>query len=173
MTPRKPNFIEYLFEAFLWKSRAIILLPVLFAVMSSFALFIAGSFQIGKTIFYFIPPGANEPDYESLLINIIGAVDLYLIGVVLLIFGFGIYELFISKIDIAREDKEVNILEITSLDDLKNRLMKVIIMVLIVHFFKLILTVHTTKPLELLFLAGGILLIATSSFFIKKIEKEE
>ena len=30
----------------------------------------------------------------------ITAVDLYLIGVVLLIFGFGIYELFISKIDI-------------------------------------------------------------------------
>ena len=37
-----------------------------------------------------------------------------------MIFGFGIYELFISKIDIAREDEDVTILEIKDLDELKN-----------------------------------------------------
>ena len=41
--------------------------------------------------------------HSHILAHVITAVDLYLIGVVLLIFSFGIYELFISKIDIARE----------------------------------------------------------------------
>ena len=36
-----------------------------------------------------------------------------------MIFGFGIYELFISKIDIARRNKNITILEIESLDELK------------------------------------------------------
>ena len=42
---------------------------------------------------------------SEMLLELITAIDLYLIGVVLLIFGFGIYELFISKIDIARADE--------------------------------------------------------------------
>ena len=71
-----------------------------------------------------------------MLYKMISAVDLYLIGIVLLIFGFGIYELFISKIDIAREDLSVTILEIENLDELKNKIIKVIVMVLIVSFLK-------------------------------------
>jgi len=59
-----------------------------------------------------------------------------LIAVVLLIFSFGIYELFISEIDDA-ENSEVGskILAIHSLDELKDKLGKVVVMVLIVSFF--------------------------------------
>ena len=42
-----------------------------------------------------------EHFHEDIVAGIIGAVDLYLIAVVLLIFSFGIYELFISKIDVS------------------------------------------------------------------------
>ncbi|MCA9408110.1 MAG: YqhA family protein, partial [Candidatus Omnitrophica bacterium] len=104
------------------------------------------------------------------VIHIIGAVDLYLIGIVLLIFSFGVYELFISKIDPARQDTEINILEITTLDGLKNKLLKVIVMVLIVYFFKTILSSHFSAPLEMLYLGAAILMISSCTYFIRKME---
>ena len=39
---------------------------------------------------------------NDLLFKIISSIDLFLIGIVLLIFGFGVYELFISEIDFAK-----------------------------------------------------------------------
>ena len=95
---------------------------------------------------------------------------MYLIGVVLLIFSFGIYELFISKIDIARNNPELTILEIENLDELKNKIIKVIIMVLIVSFFKRI--IYITKlfdtPIEMLYFALAILALSIGVFLIKK-----
>ncbi|MBI4309817.1 MAG: YqhA family protein [Candidatus Omnitrophica bacterium] len=170
---KKQNPLEQIFEAFLWKSRLVILLAVIFSLVGSFALFFSGSFEIYHTVRHLFPEGGSEPDYAKLLIGIIGAIDLYLIGIVLLIFAFGIYELFISKIDIARQDNHHNILEIASLDELKNKLIKVIIMVLIVSFFKAVLTTPYHTPLEMLYFGLAILCVATCTFFIHKIDKEE
>ena len=39
---------------------------------------------------------------NELLFQIISSIDLFLIGIVLLIFGFGVYELFISEIEFAK-----------------------------------------------------------------------
>ena len=92
------------------------------------------------------------------------------IGVVLLIFGFGIYELFISKIDIARRDEAVTILEIENLDELKNKIIKVIIMVLIVSFFESVLkmSMEYNEPLEMLYFALSIFSLSLGVYFIKK-----
>ena len=97
-------------------------------------------------------------------------VDLYLIGVVLLIFGFGIYELFISKIDVARRNVSVTILEIESLDELKNKIVKVIVMVLIVSFFERILknTDAFSSSENLLYFAISIFAISFSIYYINK-----
>ncbi len=162
--------LESLLELILWKGRLITLLAVLFSFISSLALFIAGSKKITGSILSTIANSSGDMDYNYLLVDIIGAVDLYLIAVVLLIFSFGLYELFISKIDLAQQDKEVNILEIKSLDDLKTRLFKVIIMALIVYFFKSILTTHFEKPMEMLILGISILAVSASSMFIRKMD---
>ena len=105
-----------------------------------------------------------------MLLELITAIDLYLIGVVLLIFGFGIYELFISKIDIARADIGVTILEIENLDELKNKIIKVIIMVLIVSFFESVLkmSMEYNEPLEMLYFALSIFFLSLGVYFIKK-----
>lgn len=113
---------------------------------------------------------AGRTNYNDLVVNVIGGIDLYLIGIVLLIFSFGVYELFVSKIDPARQDREINILEIKNLDGLKTKLLKVIIMVMIVHFFKLIMTIHPHKPLEILYLAGGVLMISVCTYFLRRVE---
>jgi uncharacterized membrane protein YqhA len=162
--------LETIFEGVLWKGRLVTLLAVVFSFLSSLTLFLAGSKQIASALVTAIRHPARDTDYNNLLINIIGAVDLYLIAIVLLIFSFGVYELFISKIDQARHDKEINILEIKTLDDLKNRLLKVIIMALVVYFFKSILAIHFTQPLEMLYLGLAILAAAGSSIFIRKFD---
>ena len=105
-----------------------------------------------------------------MLLDIITAVDLYLIGVVLLIFGFGLYELFISKIDVARLDKAVTILEIENLDELKNKIIKVIIMVLIVSFFEKVLgkSMGYNTPLEMLYFAISIFALSFGVYLVNK-----
>ena len=169
------NLLERLFEELLWKSRLIILLAVIFGVIASAALFLTGSYEIWHTITQIIPPENHEPDYSKLLIGIIGAIDLYLIGIVLLIFSFGIYELFISEIDNARSEgnREHTILEISSLDELKTKLLKVIIMVLIVTFFKTVLSASFQTPLEILYFSLSILAVAVCSYFLRHRESEK
>ena len=105
-----------------------------------------------------------------MLYKMISAVDLYFIGIVLLIFGFGIYELFISKIDIAREDLSVTILEIENLDELKNKIIKVIVMVLRVSFFERVLKMSDSysSSMDMLWFAISIFAISFGVYYLKK-----
>ena len=69
----------------------------------------------------------------------VGGVDYFLIGIALLIFGYGIYELVISDLDPRMEDGEeqhTNILSVNRLQSLKNNLSDVIAVGLIVAAFK-------------------------------------
>lgn len=167
----KQSWLERNFEYILWNSRFCVLLAVVFGLIGAISLFILGSIEVVTAInqHFF---SANHPgEHGTILIGIIGAVDLYLIAIVVLLFSFGIYELFISKIDIGRYDQEIKILEITSLDQLKNKILKVIIMVLIVSFFKRILSMHFDTALEMLYFALSILAISSGVFLMRKEEK--
>jgi len=160
------NRAERFFEGALWNSRFIVLLAVVFGLLSAVAVFIAGSVEIVNGILAAIGGGKDASGH--LVASVIGAVDLYLIGVVLLIFSFGIYELFISQIDIGRLNTEVKILEIKSLDELKNRIIKVVIMVLVVTFFKKIITTPFETALEMLYFAISIFAISFGVYFMHK-----
>ena len=161
------GFIEKYFEKILWSTRYVVLFGVLFSVVSAITLFVIGSWEIVNGIIHHNP--SNDTEYHStLLVEIIGAIDLYLIAVVLMIFGFGIYELFISKIDIARANLDVTILEIENLDELKQKIIKVIIMVLIVTFFERILKMDFTTPLEMLYFALSIFALSFGVYLVRK-----
>jgi uncharacterized membrane protein YqhA len=96
-----------------------------------------------------------------------------LIAVVLLIFSFGIYELFISKIDAACTPEDCNsILNISSLDQLKDKIAKVIIMVLVVNYFQRVLHTKYETPLELLYFALAIVALAVGLYFTGKVGKK-
>ena len=75
------------------------------------------------------------------------------------------YELFISKIGQAENAENASkVLVIHSLDDLKARLAKVILMIMIVKFFEYALSMKFSTPLDLLMFSGGIALIGLSLF---------
>ena len=93
-------------------------------------------------------------------------VDGYLLATFMLIFSLGLYELFVSDIDEAHGSRASSkILVINSLDDLKQRLAKVILMILIVTLFEKALQIQMNSPLDLLYLGGGIALIGVALYF--------
>jgi len=106
--------------------------------------------------------------HADIVADIIGAIDLYLIAVVLLIFGFGIYELFISEIDVAKGTGGDKILYVSSLDELKDKIAKVIVMVLIVSFFQRVLHAEYKGALEMLYLSFSILALSLGLYFLHK-----
>lgn len=180
MSGRVAKAIENAFEKFLWNSRFIVLLAVVSSMVSSVILFLVATVDvfelINKVWKYMLLPGAErtpamyEEFHGDVVGHIIGAIDDYLLATVLFIFALGLYELFISKIEEAEAQAETSsrILLIHSLDDLKDRLAKVVLMILIVTFFKNV--IHTTfeDPLNILYLGVGILFIALSLFFTHK-----
>ena len=124
------------FENALWSTRFIVLISVVLSIISSIILFLLGGWDIIQAIIYKNPLLNNDIETNNeLLFNIISSIDLFLIGIVLLIFGFGVYELFISEINFAKDKFADSTLKINSLDQLKNKIIKVIIIVLIVKFF--------------------------------------
>ena len=106
--------------------------------------------------------------------HVVEIVDGYLLATVMLIFGLGLYELFISKIDKAEESEGAsNVLLIHSLDDLKGRLAKVILMILIVKFFEHAIRMPFALPIDLLYLAAGIALIGLSLYLSHAADKPQ
>lgn len=166
---RRQKKLEQIVEFSLWNTRFLTILPVFFGLLSVLILFLLGSWEIIEGVMEYIHLGPEKTKYASKVIGgIIGGIDLYLIGIVLLIFSFGIYELFISKIDVGRNpEQEIRILEIKSLDQLKDKILKVIVMVLVVSFFKQVIEMEINTSLDLLYLAISIFLIAGSSYLMQ------
>lgn len=162
------KLIERIFESFLWKTRLVILLPVIFSLIGASGLFILGSYEIFHSIQNMLPLDDHGHNVEAVLIGVIGGVDLYLIGIVFLLFSFGIYELFISKIDAAKNEEAESILDIGSLDELKNKILKVVIMVLIVSFFKNIIQMKFSTALEMVYFGISIAMLAAAVYLIRK-----
>ena len=162
--------LEDKFESFLWNLRYVVILAVILSVLASITLFIIGSWDIVHSIVFQNPLTNDSITHNNdLLFKIISSIDIFLIGIVLLIFGFGVYELFISEIDIAK-DKFSSTLKISTLDQLKNKIIKVVIIVLIVKFFEKILklTPNFNTPQDLLLLSVSILAICLGFFLINK-----
>ena len=169
MTPKEK--LEHIVETSLWTVRFLAIIPVVFGIISVLFLFILGSLEIvmvlGEYKNIFIGDKLSEDTVTKIMSGVIGGIDLYLIGIVLMIFSFGIYELFISKIDVARETDELQILEVRSLDQLKDKILKLIVVVLVVSFFKRVMAMNVTSVTELLYLSIAILLISASGYLLR------
>lgn len=167
------NRVERLFEALLWKGRIVILLAVggllvgalivfLVGVLETVSLAVHAAQSVGTYGFDLDPKFYNE-----VLVNVITLVDILLVGIALLIFGLGTYDLFISRLEPARKQKDIrpDWFVFDSLDTLKDKLGKVVIVILIITFLKFVVHIEFKEPLDLLWLGGGICLVALSLRF--------
>lgn len=174
-TKKKHSIVEEVFESILFNSRFLVLLAVIGTLIAAVIMFLKGSIEIIQGISSFSNVmtqfSASAADDKSVILSFIPAIDNYLFAIFLLIFSMGIYELFISEIDPTWKGQftRPNWLKIVELDDLTRRVAEVVIMILIVEFFKQAFTIKYDHVLDLLFLAVGIILIAISLFVTHKI----
>ena len=120
--------LERRFEGLIWKFRLVTLIPVVMSLLGSISCFAIGTYA-EISVLTSVIRGDFTHDNSTLLIGkVVGGIDFYLIGIALLIFGYGIYELVISDIDPRQTDESSlrrNLLNIENLDGLKQKLTKV------------------------------------------------
>ena len=166
------KLFESLFEGSLWNSRFVIMLAVLGSLFAGFAIFYVATVDVFNLVQHALHYASSDLTeearkvlHDSTVSHIVEVVDGYLLGTVMLIFALGLYELFISDIDQAHGTKASSkILVISSLDDLKSRLAKVILMIMIVTLFEESLHMKLTAPIDLLYLGGSIALIGLALY---------
>ena len=156
------------FEKVLYFSRFLTLLSVIGSLISAVVLFVYGTINVYVAFRGFLshPVSTGHAQLGELLAVFVSSVDVYLFAMVLIIFGMGVYELFISKIDPVETklDARPSWLRITSIDDLKSSLGKVILMVLIVSVFEHSLSIDYDKSIDLLYASVAVVLVAVALY---------
>lgn len=174
------KFIERFFETILWNSRFVVVLAVIASMVAGFTVFFITTVDVWYLLqhaLHYADPLLDADTRKTLhditVTHIVEVVDGYLLATVMLIFSLGLYELFISDIDAAqRNQKASKVLVIRNLDDLKTRLAKVIVMILIVTLFEQALKLEMHGPTDLLYFGGSIALVGLALFLMHKGESE-
>jgi len=159
----KHNIAEKSFEWILRNSRFMVLIPV-FVNMLIFVLLIVGIFI---KFWHLVEEVIHVGFTDKVLSGVISILDVSLLAVIILIFAWWIYELFVSEIDV--DDEHVNkakSLIIRSIDELKEKIWKVIIILLIVWLFKQMILQIPQDRWDILILAWAILIMALALKFI-------
>ncbi len=172
------HFIERIIEKTLWNGRFVVVVAVIASMAAATAIFYMATvdvvYLVGHMLHYADPSlaaDARKTIHDETITHVVEVVDGYLLATFMLIFALGMYELFVSDIDEAHGSKASSkILVIESLDDLKSRLAKVILMILIVTLFEEGLKMTLATPLDLLYLGGAIALIGVALYFSHKAE---
>lgn len=164
---------ERIFEWTLWNSRLVVYFAVIASLLASLGLFYMTTVEVYDLLHHLVHYAVlSDAEQDALradtIAHVVAAVDGYLLAIVMMIFSFGIYELFISEIDDAKGAHGSSMLVINSLDDLKDRLAKVIVMILIVLFFEHAIHIRPNGVMELLYYGIGIAFVSAALYMLHK-----
>ena len=167
--------VSRIVQAFLWNARFVTIIAVAASLIASLALFYVACLDIGAllgSVAHYTDRTMSEATREdvryAIITHAVEVADTFLFALVLFIFALGIYELFIDKIEAIESSTTAGrVLLIRSLDDLKERLAKVIFLILIVNYFEWALDRKPQSSLDVLYLAAGVALVAFGIYFTK------
>lgn len=107
-------------------TRFVVVLPAIAAIIGAILLMLQGSVAVVMAVIDTIWFGA---ELKTTTVDVLTAVDAILLGTVLLVIGYGLYELFV--------DAEISVpawLRVNDLDDLKSKLIGVVVAIIAVVF---------------------------------------
>lgn len=134
------KWLDQHFETPFFYLRHITMVPVLLSFCGAVLMFAIGAYEIYDAIHTFWVYETENPAKESTVL-LIKAVDAFLLGLVMIIFSYGIYDLFISKIDPAeRAGARPNWIKFKDMGGLKVTLAQVVLIILIITFFEIVVT---------------------------------
>jgi len=161
--------VENFFEKVLWSSRLLVLIAVVSSLLGSLVLFIVGTmdlFGVARMTLYYYLGQESQDIHEFLITDIILAIDIYLVAVVLLVFGAGAYRLFISPIDESEQSGPTHPFNIQTFDELKDKIVRVVILAVIIEFFRAVVDIRFATPLDAIYLALSVLALAASVYLM-------
>ena len=161
--------VEIIFEKILWNSRFLVLIAVVSSLLGSLVLFVVGTmdiFKVAKMTFYYYLGRGDQDIHEFIITDIIRSIDIYLVAVVLLMFGAGAYRLFISPIDESEESGFAHPFNIQTFDELKDKIVRVVILAVIIEFFRAVVDIQFSTPLDAIYLALSVLALAASVYLM-------
>lgn len=107
-------------------TRHAVVVPALAAILGALLLMAQGSIEMVLVV---IDALTNKLTIKESIVEVLTAVDAILLGTVLLVIGYGLYELFIDA------DLDVPLwLKVYDLDDLKSKLIGVVVAIIAVVF---------------------------------------
>ncbi|MBZ9559504.1 MULTISPECIES: YqhA family protein [unclassified Modicisalibacter] len=166
---RQNRRFEERFERFLWGSRFLVMAAVIPSLLGAFLLFIIGTLDICEIVidaaaYYFLGQGVDI--HETVVPNIVIAVDIYLVAIVLLVFGLGVYRLFVSPIEQAEDYAPKHPFNVESFDQLKDKIARVVILAVIIEFFRAVVDIRFQTPLDAIYLAVSVLALAGAIYLM-------
>ena len=137
-------------------SRFVVAVPAIGSILGAFILMVIGTWEIAKAVWKLFD--VSLPLKES-VVTILTAVDTLLLATVLLVIGYGLYELFV--------DAGVQLppwLEIRSLDDLKAKLIGVVVAIIAVVFLGVLVDNTDPNAVMLIGIGAGAVVIGLAAF---------
>ena len=107
-------------------TRFAVVVPALASIVGALLLMAQGSIEMIRV---FIVSVSNQVALKDTIVEVLTAVDAILLGTVLLVIGYGLYELFV--------DTDIKVpawLQVKDLDDLKSKLIGVVVAIIAVVF---------------------------------------
>lgn len=158
-------------ERGLWNSRYLVMLAVIPSLLGALVLFVIGTLDIltlaiDAAAYYLV--GGSGDIHDTLVPSVVLAVDIYLVAIVLLIFGLGVYRLFVSPIEQAEDHAPHHPFNVDSFDELKDKIARVVILAVIIEFFRAVVDIRFQTPLEAIYLALSVLALAGALYLMSK-----
>ncbi|CAA0831895.1 Uncharacterised protein family (UPF0114 [Striga hermonthica] len=168
-TESKVEMVEVYIEKLIYGCR-------FFAILAG-CVYVVSSFQG-----YFVDRGKT-------IASLVEATDVYLLGTVMLVFGMGLYELFISNLDKSKSMSDGRLtyrsnlfglftlkerprwLEIKTVNELKTKLGHVIVMLLLIGLFDKSKKTIIQFPFDLLCFSASVLLSSGCLFLLSKLNE--
>jgi uncharacterized membrane protein YqhA len=143
------------FEQALSLSRIVVIVPVIVLLLSAMASFAYGTDVFVRSIIRVVDdPQLTSHNLGFLLL----LTDLFLVGATLMIAAFGFYDLFIGRIGASGSGARLpGWLRIQDLDDLKARVISMIVLVAAVSF--VVVAVESKSGLDTLYLGVGVAVV--------------
>ena len=147
-------------------TRYVVFVPAIASIIGAVLLMAQGSLEILQVVFNAL---TSEFGLKETIVEVLTAVDAILLGTVLLVIGYGLYELFI--------DTEIEVplwLRVEDLDDLKSKLIGVVVAILAVVFVGVFVDSNRSDDVISYGIGAGALVVglAIFAFATKKTEKK-
>ncbi|KAL5196638.1 hypothetical protein ABZP36_000150 [Zizania latifolia] len=187
----KSTSVETIVERVIFDFRFLALLAVAGSLAGSLLCFLNGCVYIKDAYSVYWTSCVKGVHTGQMVLKVVEAIDVYLAGTVMLIFGMGLYGLFISNTstDVPSESDRAlqgsslfgmfalkerpKWMKITSLDELKTKVGHVIVMILLVKMFERSKMVKITTGMDLLSYSVCIFLSSASLYILHNLHRPE